>query len=314
MGNESQQVLEELKRVIVGKETLIEKIWIALIAKGHILLEDIPGVGKTTLAVALSKVLGLDSKRIQFTPDVIASDVVGFTMYDKQTDKFVYKEGAVMCNLLLGDEINRTSSRTQAALLEAMQEGNVTVDSVTYELPKPFHVIATQNPLGVHGTQALPQAQLDRFLVKLSIGYPDFESQVALLRQRQEDNPINHTRQVLNKEKLIELQNQAQSIYIDERILRYVTELTEETRNSELLVQGISPRGALAICNMAKAHAFVKGKDFVTPEDVIAVFVDTCHHRIILSTQARTAQYEESDVLLQIIEKTPTPDMTVYSG
>ena len=314
MGNESQQVLEELKRVIVGKETLIEKIWIALIAKGHILLEDIPGVGKTTLAVALSKVLGLDSKRIQFTPDVIASDVVGFTMYDKQTDKFVYKEGAVMCNLLLGDEINRTSSRTQAALLEAMQEGDVTVDSVTYELPKPFHVIATQNPLGVHGTQALPQAQLDRFLVKLSIGYPDFESQVALLRQRQEDNPINHTRQVLNKEKLIELQNQAQSIYIDERILRYVTELTEETRNSELLVQGISPRGALAICNMAKAHAFVKGKDFVTPEDVIAVFLDTCHHRIILSTQARTAQYEESDVLLQIIEKTPTPDMTVYSG
>ena len=313
MGNESQQVLEELKRVIVGKETLIEKIWIALIAKGHILLEDIPGVGKTTLAIALSKVLGLDSKRIQFTPDVIASDVVGFTMYDKQTDKFVYKEGAVMCNLLLGDEINRTSSRTQAALLEAMQEGNVTVDSVTYELPKPFHVIATQNPLGVHGTQALPQAQLDRFLVKLSIGYPDFESQVALLRQRQEDNPINHTRQVLNKEKLIELQNQAQSIYIDERILRYVTELTEETRNSELLVQGISPRGALAICNMAKAHAFVKGKDFVTPEDVIAVFVDTCHHRIILSTQARTVQYEESDVLLQIIEKIPTPDMTVYS-
>ena len=313
MGNESQQVLEELKRVIVGKETLIEKIWIALIAKGHILLEDIPGVGKTTLAVALSKVLGLDSKRIQFTPDVIASDVVGFTMYDKQTDKFVYKEGAVMCNLLLGDEINRTSSRTQAALLEAMQEGNVTVDSVTYELPKPFHVIATQNPLGVHGTQALPQAQLDRFLVKLSIGYPDFESQVALLRQRQEDNPINHIRQVLNKEKLIELQNQAQSIYIDERILRYVTELTEETRNSELLVQGISPRGALAICNMAKAHAFVKGKDFVTPEDVIAVFVDTCHHRIILSTQARTVQYEESDVLLQIMEKIPTPDMTVYS-
>lgn len=313
MGNESQQVLEELKRVIVGKETLIEKIWIALIAKGHILLEDIPGVGKTTLAVALSKVLGLDSKRIQFTPDVIASDVVGFTMYDKQTGKFVYKEGAVMCNLLLGDEINRTSSRTQAALLEAMQEGNVTVDSVTYELPKPFHVIATQNPLGVHGTQALPQAQLDRFLVKLSIGYPDFESQVALLRQRQEDNPINHTRQVLNKEKLIELQNQAQSIYIDERILRYVTALTEETRNSELLVQGISPRGALAICNMAKAHAFVKGKDFVTPEDVIAVFVDTCHHRIILSTQARTVQYEESDVLLQIIEKIPTPDMTVYS-
>ena len=313
MGNESQQVLEELKRVIVGKETLIEKIWIALIAKGHILLEDIPGVGKTTLAVALSKVLGLDSKRIQFTPDVIASDVVGFTMYDKQTDKFVYKEGAVMCNLLLGDEINRTSSRTQAALLEAMQEGNVTVDSVTYELPKPFHVIATQNPLGVHGTQALPQAQLDRFLVKLSIGYPDFESQVALLRQRQEDNPINHIRQVLNKEKLIELQNQAQSIYIDERILRYVTELTEETRNSELLVQGISPRGALAICNMAKAHAFVKGKDFVTPEDVIAVFLDTCHHRIILSTQARTVQYEESDVLLQIIEKIPTPDMTVYS-
>lgn len=314
MGNESQQVLEELKRVIVGKETLIEKIWIALIAKGHILLEDIPGVGKTTLAVALSKVLGLDSKRIQFTPDVIASDVVGFTMYDKQTGKFVYKEGAVMCNLLLGDEINRTSSRTQAALLEAMQEGNVTVDSVTYELPKPFHVIATQNPLGVHGTQALPQAQLDRFLVKLSIGYPDFESQVALLRQRQEDNPINHIRQVLNKEKLIELQNQAQSIYIDERILRYVTALTEETRNSELLVQGISPRGALAICNMAKAHAFVKGKDFVTPEDVIAVFVDTCHHRIILSTQARTVQYEESDVLLQIIKKIPTPDMTVYSG
>ncbi|MEK4628405.1 MoxR family ATPase [Solibacillus sp. FSL R7-0682] len=314
MVNKSQQVLEEMNKVIVGKKPVIEKIWMAILAQGHILLEDIPGVGKTTLAVALSKVLDLDSKRIQFTPDVVASDVVGFTMYDKQSGEFIYKEGAVMCNLLLGDEINRTSSRTQAALLEAMQEGNVTVDSISYELPKPFHVIATQNPLGIHGTQALPQAQLDRFLVKLSIGYPDFESQVALLRQRQEINPMNEISAVIDKAELVELQNHVKMLHMSDEILRYVTALTEETRKSNFLVHGISPRGALAICNMAKAHAFVKGSDFVTPEDVIAVFVDTCHHRIILSAHAKTAQLSEVEVLMKIIKQVVTPDTHVYQS
>lgn len=314
MVNKSQQVLDEMNKVIVGKEPVIEKIWMAILAQGNILLEDIPGVGKTTLAIALSKVLGLDTKRIQFTPDVVASDVVGFTMYDKQSGKFIYKEGAVMCNLLLGDEINRTSSRTQAALLEAMQEGNVTVDSITYELPKPFHVIATQNPTGIHGTQALPQAQLDRFLVKLSIGYPNFESQVDLLRQRQINNPINEVRTVIDKAQLIVIQSHVQTLHMSDEILRYVTALTEETRSSELILQGISPRGALAICNMAKAHAFVCGNDFVTPEDVIAIFIDTCHHRIILSARAKTAHLNEDEVLQKIINQVATPDMHVYQS
>lgn len=309
MINKSQLVIDEVKKVIIGKDEIVQKIFMAILAQGHILLEDIPGVGKTTVALAFSKVMGLDFKRIQFTPDVVASDVIGFTVYDKEKEEFSYKEGAVMCNLLLGDEINRTSSRTQAALLEAMEEGNVTVDGVTYPIPKPFNVIATQNPVGSFGTQVLPQAQLDRFMVKLSIGYPDFKSQVDILRDRQEQQPLEKIVNVISKDELLEMQKEVYEIHISDAILEYITYLTEATRNHSLIVQGISPRGALAICKIAKAKAYISNRNYVIPEDVMDVFKDTSAHRIILEQRSRIADHTIETVLQQIIEQVKSPDV-----
>lgn len=312
MNKQSQQVMNEMKKVINGKDAVIQTIWTTFLAGGHVLLEDHPGVGKTTLALAFSRVIGLDSKRIQFTPDVVASDVIGFTMFDKRRNEFIFKEGAVMCNLLLGDEINRTSTRTQAALLEAMQEGNVTVDGVTYPLPKPFHVIATQNPYGTFGTQPLPLAQLDRFMTKLSIGYPHFEDQVAMLRNRQGANPLAQVVQVMTKDEVIALQQQVEQLFIHEEILRYVTALTEATRNHPQLVQGVSPRGAIAICQLAKAHAFVEGRDFVTPEDVMAIWLPTCAHRIAVGNVQPNVN--EQTILQQILQSVATPDKAMLAN
>ena len=309
MINKSQLVIDEVKKVIIGKDEIVQKIFMAILAQGHILLEDIPGVGKTTVALAFSKVMGLDFKRIQFTPDVVASDVIGFTVYDKEKEDFSYKEGAVMCNLLLGDEINRTSSRTQAALLEAMEEGNVTVDGVTYPIPKPFNVIATQNPVGSFGTQVLPQAQLDRFMVKLSIGYPDFKSQVDILRDRQEQQPLEKIVNVISKDELLEMQKEVYEIHISDAILEYITYLTEATRNHSLIVQGISPRGALAICKIAKAKAYISNRNYVIPEDVMDVFKDTSAHRIILEQRSRIADHTIETILQQIIEQVKSPDV-----
>src|SRR5690625_1897423 len=275
MRHNAEQVIEEIKKVIIGKDEIAKKTFMAILAEGHVLLEDIPGVGKTTLALAFSKVLGLDFNRIQFTPDVVASDVVGFTMYDKNKEEFVFKQGAVMCNLLLADEINRTTSRTQSALLEVMEEKNVTVDGVTYNLPKPFHVIATQNPIGSYGTQALPQSQMDRFMIKTSIGYPDFDSQVEILKDRQTMQPLDQITKVLTIEELLAMQREVQMIHVSDVILEYITHITEATRNHPMIKQGVSPRGALALNKIAKAHAFISGRDYVVPEDVIQMVGDT---------------------------------------
>ncbi len=271
--NLTENLVQEVQKVIVGKEDVIKNVLMAILAKGHILLEDIPGVGKTTLALAFSKALGMEYKRIQFTPDVIPSDVVGFSIYDKKTDSFVYKEGAVMCNLLLADEINRTSSKTQAALLEVMEEGSVTVDGKTYPVPQPFTVLSTQNPFGSAGTQMLPQSQLDRFMVKLSMGYPDFESQVNILKDRQTEQPLDSIHEVVSKEEVLNMQQEVIQVTVKENILRYITALVEKTRTHEYISLGVSPRGAFAVNNMAKASAYVKGRDYVVPEDVIEIFV-----------------------------------------
>src|SRR5690625_2904499 len=238
MRKNAEQAMTEIKKVIIGKDEVTKKVFMAILAGGHVLLEDIPGVGKTTLALAFSKVLGLDFNRIQFTPDVVASDVVGFTMYDKNSDQFIFKQGAVMCNLLLADEINRTTSRTQAALLEVMEEKNVTVDGKTYPLPNPFNVIATQNPIGSYGTQHLPQSQLDRFMIKTTIGYPDYSSQVGLLRDRQVSNPLNEVAPIMDDEQFIHMQEEVNNVHVSDAILQYITELTVATRNHELIVQG----------------------------------------------------------------------------
>lgn len=306
----TEQLVQEIQKVIVGKEEVIQKVLMAILAKGHILLEDIPGVGKTTLALSISKTLGLDYRRIQFTPDVIPSDVVGYTVYDKKSGEFVYKPGAVMCNLLLADEINRTSSKTQAALLEVMEEGNVTVDGNTYEVPKPFVVISTQNPFGSAGTQLLPQSQLDRFMVKLEMGYPDFESQVNILKDRQEIQPLDTIKAVINKDDLEEMQMEVSRVKVKDEILRYITRLAEATRSHEYIQLGVSTRGAYAVNNMAKASAYIAGRGYVTPEDVIGIFPSVSSHRVILHPKAKVTGVSAMSIMKEITKTVSVPEIS----
>ena len=307
MPDNIKNIQNELSKVIVGKKEITDKILMAILARGHVLLEDVPGVGKTTTALGLSKILGLDFRRIQFTPDVVPSDVTGFTMYDKETGEFRYRPGAVMCNMLLADEINRTSSKTQSALLEVMEEGNVTVDGVTYKVPEPFVVIATQNPLGTAGTQMLPESQLDRFMVRLSMGYPDIKSQVELLRDPRKQNPMEQVHQILDGEQLMQMQQEAADVFISDEILEYISLLTAKTRQNEAITLGISPRGALALSRMARARAYLCDRDYVIPEDVQEIFTDVCGHRLVLDPKARINRVTAEHVLRQILQETEAP-------
>ena len=300
-------VVNEIGKVISGKREAIVKILLALLADGHVLLDDVPGVGKTTLAVALSRAVGLEYKRIQFTPDVLPSDIVGFSMYDKQTDSFCYRPGILNgTNLLLGDEINRASSKTQSALLEAMEERQVTVDGNTYPMEKPFMVIATENSVGTTGTQFLPYAQIDRFLVRLSLGYPDYEAQMTMLRYRQSKNPLDTVKCVLSRNELLSMQNEVQTVTSKDAILDYITRLTMASRVHEAVEVGISPRGALFLDRAAKAKAYIEGRDYVTGTDVQAVFQDVCAHRVLLKEQA--ASTSVSQVLDELSKTVETPD------
>lgn len=298
---------EQLGKIIKGKKQITDKMLMAVLAKGHILLEDVPGVGKTTTALALSRLMGMDFNRIQFTPDVVPSDVTGFTMYDKASGQFLYRPGAVMCNMLLADEINRTSSKTQSALLEVMEEGRVTVDQEAHPVPQPFVVIATENPVGSLGTQLLPESQLDRFMVSLSMGYPDHASLVELLRDRQKENPLEYTAPVLTREELLSLQEQVQKVYVSDAVLDYAVSLAEATRADELITLGLSPRGTLALMRMAKAHAFMETRDYVVPKDVQAVFADVAGHRMVLDTKARYEDKGPRQILEQILLQVPVP-------
>ena len=288
MNRELQTIIVEVEKAVVGKREVIEKILMALLADGHVLLDDIPGVGKTTLAVALSRTLGLTYNRIQFTPDVLPSDIVGFSIYNKDSGCFEYKSGVVSnTNLLLGDEINRTSSKTQSALLEAMEERQVTVDGTTYPLQKPFAVIATQNNVGTAGTQLLPYAQMDRFLVRLSIGYPDYEAQMSILRDRQSTDPIGSVAQVITRDDVLRMQAEVRAVTAKDSILDYITRLAMASREHPMVEVGISPRGTLFLDRMAKAHAYLEGRDYVTGGDVQAIFHDVCAHRVILNQKSR---------------------------
>ena len=307
MRPELQKVVSETEKAIAGKRDVIEKILMAMLARGHVLLDDVPGVGKTTLAVALSQALGLSCRRVQFTPDVLPSDLTGFSMYDRESGQFVYRPGALNgISLLLGDEINRALSRTQSALLEAMEENQVTVDGITYPLSEPFLVIATENSTGTAGTQPLPFAQMDRFLARLSLGYPDYEAQMALLRARQARNPLDQVQGVLSREEFAAMQLEAGSVTSGEAILDYITRLTIASRRREELEAGISPRGALFLDRMAKACAWMDGRDYVTGTDVRKVFRDVCAHRVLLKDDAggKTAE----DVLEDLLETVSTPD------
>lgn len=309
MRRDLEAILAEIEKVIVGKREVIEKILMALLADGHVLLDDVPGVGKTTLAVAISGAMGLAYRRVQFTPDVLPSDLVGFSMYEKSSGSFVYRPGILhQVNLLLGDEINRAASRTQSALLEAMEEKQVTVDANTYLLPKPFLVIATQNSVGTAGTQLLPFAQMDRFLVRLSLGYPDYEAQMTMLRNRQGIQPMDQVKCVLQKEDFLRMQREVQQVTAKDAVLDYITRLTMASRRHTDLQVGVSPRGALFLDRAAKAKAYGEGRDYVTGSDVQAVFRDVCAHRVVLTEQAQSGGKTVENVLNDLLKTVETPD------
>ena len=307
MADKIRELRTELAKIIKGKSEITDKIIMAVLAEGHVLLEDVPGVGKTTTALALSRLMGMEFQRIQFTPDVVPSDVTGFTMYDKESNSFIYRPGSVMCNLLLADEINRTSSKTQSALLEVMEEGMVTVDGESHPVPKPFVVIATENPVGSSGTQMLPESQLDRFMISTTMGYPDHGSLVDILRDRQEVNPLQNAKAVLNSEEILELQAQVRKVYVSDEVLSYIADLAEATRKHELIMLGLSPRGTLALCRMAKAAAYLAGRDYMVPEDVVNVFEDVAGHRMVLESRARYKEKTARQILGEILETVPSP-------
>ncbi len=307
MNQQAESILAEVKKAIVGKDNVLARALMVILSRGHILLEDVPGVGKTTLALAFSRAMGIEYRRVQFTPDVVPSDILGFSIYDKQTGNLTYKPGAVMCNLLLADEINRTSSKTQSALLEVMEEHQVTIDGTTHPLPDPFIVIATQNPVGAAGTQLLPQAQLDRFMVRMKMGYPDFNSQVRILRDRRMENPLTSIAQVTDAAAVRNMQREVDQLRVSDSILEYITHLAQATRENAVVQLGVSPRGALAVLHMAQAFAYVSGRDYVIPEDAAQIFGDVCAHRLVLSPKAKLAGKTQEDVIREVLSTVRMP-------
>lgn len=308
MNEKIDLILREVQKVILGKQEIIEKVMMAVLANGHILLDDVPGVGKTSLAVALSKALGLCCQRVQFTPDVLPSDIVGFSIYNREQGTFRYMPGVVTkANLLLADEINRTSSKTQSALLEAMEEHQVTVDGDVHELMDPFIVIATENHVGTAGTQLLPHAQLDRFLVRLTIGYPSFEAQMDIIRDRKTSDPMESVSAAASRDGLLTMQKEAASVTMSDEIVAYITRLCMASREHTGVELGISPRGAIAVGRMARACAYLRGRDFVIPADVREIFVDVCAHRILLNQRAKAAHFSRKDVLNEILSEVKEP-------
>ena len=304
-----QQVLGQVRRAVVGKDAVLLWVLAAILARGHILLEDIPGVGKTTMALAFSRVLDLQYSRVQFTPDVLPSDVTGYSVPDPRTGEMQYKPGAVLCNLFLADELNRATSRTQSALLEAMEEGQVTVDGVSHPMPEPFVVIATQNPVGAAGTQLLPDSQLDRFMVRLSLGYPSPKDEAAMVLNRQGGNPLHALRPLMSREQLTVIQDTVEATFVSDSVVNYIVSLITATRKNENILRGASPRATLAVTAMAKAVAQLRGRDYVVPGDVREVFPQTVAHRLILSPRAETQGKTGEDVLLTILDTVPVPKL-----
>ena len=294
---QSKKIIAEVNKAFIGKNEIVRKVLMTIYAGGHILLEDCPGVGKTTLAMAFSKALGLSSKRIQFTPDTLPSDITGFMMYNKEKGEFEYREGAANCQLLLADEINRTSPKTQSALLEVMEEHTITVDGETHVLPLPFICIATENPIGSAGTQPLPQSQLDRFMVRLSIGYPTMESQKKIISLQKNNSLVESVNVVTNAQNILDVQNYLTSVHVEDSVLEYAIKLCEATREHPLVELGVSPRGVSALVKMARANAVLCERNYIVPEDVSEVFNDVCAHRLVLHPQARIEGVTANDLL-----------------
>lgn len=299
-------IKNEVNKVIKGKEQIVEKVLAAMIAGGHILMEDIPGVGKTTLATTFAKSMSMNYKRVQFTPDVLPSDILGFSMYNSATKEFEYREGAVFCNLFLADEINRTSPKTQSALLEVMEEQTATVDGVTRKLPEPFVVIATENPYGSSGTQMLPESQLDRFMVCLSMGYPAHDDAVLILKGNA-SKPISNVQEIITVEELMMLRNKVNDLYVHDEIYEYIVNIVESTRTMDIFSMGASPRGTIALLRMAKAMAVIEGREYVTAEDVQKVAKDTLGHRVKLSARGKAQGITLEQAIGMVLQYVPAP-------
>ena len=306
----AQQIMGEVRKAVVGKDRVLLWSLATILARGHILLEDIPGVGKTTLALAFSRALGLTYGRVQFTPDVLPSDVTGYSVYNKETGAMTYQPGAVLCNLFLADELNRATSRTQSALLEAMEEGQVTVDGQTHPIPQPFTVIATQNPVGAAGPQLLPDSQMDRFTIRLSMGYPSPKDERDMILRRQEGNPLLQIRPVLSLGQLTELQDQAAGVYIQAELVDYVVRLAGATRSHPAILRGASPRATLSVTAMAKSIAFLNGRDYVIPSDIQTVFCETVAHRLLLEPSAEARGRTARDILEEILKAAAAPKVS----
>ena len=298
---------EQINTVFVGKEEVVGDVLTCLLAGGHILLEDVPGVGKTTLARTLAKSLDCSFGRIQFTPDTLPGDVVGMSVYNMKTGEFEYRTGAIMHQMILADEINRTSPKTQASLLEAMAEGHVTVDGTNYDLPKPFMVIATQNPVEFLGTYPLPEAQMDRFMMRLTIGYPEAEEEVLLAKNYLEDKTVDTIKPVCSEQEILHLKEQVSLVHVSDAILQYAQEMIAATRREKRFVMGASPRALLHLIAAARARAFLMGQDFVKPDDVKAVAVNVLHHRLILTSEAKIKTEDCDSILYGLIVKVKIP-------
>lgn len=306
---EAWLVIQEVNKAVVGKKDVIEKIMMAILAGGHILIEDMPGVGKTTMALAFSKAMGITEKRVQFTPDIMPADLTGFSVYQKETGKFLYHPGAVMCNLFLADEINRTSPKTQSALLEVMEEHHVTVDGVTRKTGRPFIVIATENPEGSAGTQLLPESQLDRFMICMQMGYPSVEEEVEILKRRKNGSPVEDVKNVINADTILKMQAEAEEVFVHDVIYNYIARLAKATREHELLAAGLSPRGTVSLAAMSRAAAWIAGRNYVLPEDVEEVFCCTAWHRIRLNTKAKVGHVQPQEVLSQVLMQVKKPSI-----
>jgi MoxR-like ATPase len=303
----SENIIQNIEKVIIGKRNAVELAIIGLLCQGHLLIEDVPGVGKTVLARSLAKSLGCIFSRIQFTPDMLPSDVTGVSIYNQVSTQFEFRPGPLMAQIVLADEINRATPKTQAALLEAMEEHQITVDGITHILPRPFMVSATQNPIEYEGTFPLPEAQLDRFLIRLRLGYPEINDEINILERQQFQHPVMDLSQVVSSEELIKAQEEIKSIYVSPAVKRYIVELTHQTRQHEEVYLGASPRGSLALFRTGQARAALEGRDFVLPDDIKALVRPTLSHRVILGPAARLRDLSGDQILDEIISRVPVP-------
>lgn len=307
-----KKIADNVENVIVGKRNAVELAIISLISNGHVLLEDVPGVGKTSLVSSLAKSISASFKRIQFTPDVLPSDITGFSIFNQKTGEFEFRPGTAMCQILLADEINRTSPKTQSSLLEIMEEHQVTVDGTTYKLPKPFMVLATQNPIEYIGTYPLPEAQMDRFFIKISLGYPQQGEEVYILSRFLEDNPLDTLEAVATSDDILQIQKDVKQVYIDKTLKNYVVDIVSMTRKHQYIALGASPRGSIAVCRAAQAWAYFNGRDFVIPEDIKKMLLPTLSHRLVLKQEAKLKKMSSSDILTSIIDKVYIPMVDNY--